>query len=52
MTISMDLQENSYDILVERGVLAQAGRHLQLSRRVLVVTDSGVPAEYARTLAE
>ena len=49
--IHMDLKENSYDILVERGILARAGEHLNLNRRVLVVTDSGVPAEYAETLA-
>ena len=49
--IHMDLKENSYDILVERGILANAGAHLNLNRRVLVVTDSGVPAEYAETIA-
>lgn len=38
-------------ILVERGILAHAGQHLHLNRRVLVVTDSGVPAEYAQTVA-
>ena len=51
MLISMNLGENSYDILVERGILAHANRHLNLNRRVLVVTDSGVPAEYARAVA-
>lgn len=51
MTIHMNLGPDSYDILVDRGLLARAGRHLDLDRRVLVVTDTGVPAEYARTLA-
>lgn len=51
MNIHMDLKENSYDIVVERGILARAGEYLNLNRRVLVVTDSGVPREYARTLA-
>ena len=51
MNIHMDLKENSYDIVVERGILARAGDYLNLNRRVLVVTDSGVPKEYARTLA-
>ncbi len=49
--IHMNLGENSYDILVERGILSQAGKHLNLNRRVLVVTDSGVPENYAETLA-
>ncbi len=52
MTIHMNLGENSYDILVERGILERAGTHLELKRRVLVVTDSGVPASYAKSLAD
>ena len=52
MIIHMDLKESSYDILVERGLLQRAGEHLNLNRRVLVVTDDGVPPEYAKTLAQ
>lgn len=52
MKIHMNLQEHSYDILVQRGILKSAGEHLNLNRRVLVVTDSGVPAAYAKTLAQ
>ncbi len=52
MTIHMNLGDDSYDILVERGLLGKAGRHLNLNRRVLVVTDAGVPASYAQALAD
>lgn len=52
MVIHMDLNENSYDIIVERGILKNAGEHLDLQRRVLIVTDSGVPKEYAQTVAK
>ncbi len=52
MNIHLDLKENGYDIIVERGVLATASEHLNLNRRVLVVTDTGVPAAYAKTLAQ
>ena len=52
MIIPMNLGENSYDIIVERGILANARRYLHLDRRVLVVTDTGVPAVYAETLAK
>ena len=48
----MNLGEDSYDIIVERGILTNAKEHLNLDRRVLVVTDSGVPAEYAQTVAD
>ena len=51
MTVHMNLGQNSYDIIVERGVLERAGQHLDLQRRVLVVTDRGVPASYAQALA-
>ncbi len=52
MNIHLDLKENSYDIIVERGILQKAGENLDLNRRVLVVTDSGVPEVYAQTLAK
>lgn len=51
MIIRMNLGLDSYDIVVERGILERAGELLDLNRRVLVVTDSGVPAEYAKTVA-
>ena len=51
MTIHMNLAQNSYDILLERGLLSKAAQHLNLNRRVLVVTDTGVPETYAMTLA-
>ena len=36
--------------MVERGVLQKAGELLDLDRKVLVVTDDGVPANYAKTI--
>ena len=51
MTIHMNLGPDSYDILVKQGILEEAKQHLDLNRRVLIVTDSGVPAQYAQTLA-
>lgn len=51
MTIHLNLGEDSYDIIVERGILANAAAYLNLERRVLIVTDSGVPAQYAQTVA-
>ena len=51
MTIQINLGKDSYDIIVERGILHSAKAHINLNRRVLVVTDSGVPAEYAKAVA-
>lgn len=52
MNIHLNLRENNYDIIAERGILDKAGNHLNLDRRVLVVTDSGVPEIYAQTVAK
>ena len=52
MTITMNLGQDSYDIVVERGVLAKANQHLNLNRRALIVTDTGVPVSYSKTIAE
>ena len=51
MTLRMELGPESYDIVLERGCLGRAGELLDLDRRVFVVTDEGVPAAYARTVA-
>ncbi len=51
MTLRMNLQEHSYDITVARGALARIAELFSLDRRVLVLTDSGVPAAYAARVA-
>lgn len=51
MTINMSLSHTSCDIIIERGVLSRAGELLDLCRRVMIVTDSGVPREYSERLA-
>ena len=50
-TITLPLGVNSYDIVLEPCCLGQAGDLLNLNRKVLVVTDSGVPASYADSVA-
>ena len=52
MEIFVELGQNSYPITVKRGILSQAGQYLKLDRKVLVVTDSGVPAGYAQAVAD
>ena len=51
MTIPVSLGADSYDIILERGCLRRAGELLNLARKVLVVTDDGVPEAYARAVA-
>ena len=51
MTIHVELGASSYDIELCRGALKRAGELINLNRKVLVVTDSGVPAKYAHAVA-
>ncbi len=51
MIIPVKTATGGYDILLERGALNRAGEFMNLARRVLVVTDSGVPSKYAETIA-
>ena len=52
MVLPVNLGEQSYDIIIERGALGRIGTYLNLNRRVLILTDSGVPSQYASTLLE
>ena len=51
MEITVALDKNSYNITIEPGALARADAYMKLDRKVLLVTDSGVPAQYAKTVA-
>lgn len=50
MIIPIPLKENAYQITIERGALSRVGEIFNLNRRVLVVTDHGVPTEYAEAV--
>ncbi len=51
MTLHMNLGVHSYDILIEHGALQKANEYLNLNRKVFIITDTGVPAEYADAIA-
>lgn len=51
MIINVDLKHTDYNIYIERGNLLKAGELLNLNRKVLIVTDQGVPKEYAQKVA-
>lgn len=52
MIIKVKTSSGEYDIVLERGALKKAGELLNLNRRVLIVTDDGVPEIYAKTLSK
>lgn len=47
MKIHVDLKENGYDIIMEHGILGKVKDYVDLNRKVMVITDEGVPLEYA-----
>lgn len=49
--IHVNLQKDSYDILLGCSLLSHAREHLSLDRKALILTDSGVPKEYAQEIA-
>lgn len=51
MIIPVKTAGGGYNIYLERGALKKAHEYLNLDRNVLIVTDSGVPKEYAKTIA-
>lgn len=50
-TIPIILGENSYNITVGRDVLNKAGELFDLNRRVVIITDDGVPKEYSEAVS-
>ena len=52
MIIPVKTSTGEYNIYLERGSLKKAREYLNLNRRTFIVTDSGVPADYAKTVAE
>lgn len=52
MELKVKTSTGEYKIILEKGALRRADEYLNLNRRVLIVTDSGVPTEYCETVAK
>lgn len=50
--IRMELGKNSYNIELKRGNLNKASELLSLNRKVMIITDEGVPITYVEKVAE
>ncbi len=51
MIIKVKTKNGKYDIVLSRGALNDSEKLLNLNRKVLIVTDDGVPADYADKIA-
>ncbi len=49
-TLTVQIPGHPYNILLQRGILAEAGNHIDLNRKVMIITDDGVPEQYAEAL--
>ena len=50
-SIKLNLGERGYTVTVGSGLIERANEYFNLDRRVFVLTDSGVPSEYAKAVA-
>ena len=51
MRITIDLSEKSYNIEIQKGNIKKIKDFWNIDRKVLIVTDEGVPKEYAEIVA-
>ena len=51
MIIPVKTSAGGYDIVLERGALADVSKYLDVNRKCFIVTDSGVPTEYSEKVA-
>ena len=52
MIIPVKTASDDYDIVIGQDILKNAASYIDLNRRVLIVTDAGVPEKYAKTVAD
>ena len=51
MVLTVKTSQWDYEIIIEKNCIYKAHEYINLNRKVLIVTDDGVPFEYAKTLA-
>lgn len=50
MILEIKMNNKSYNIVIERGILSKVSEFLSLNKKVMILTDSGIPKEYVNTL--
>lgn len=51
MIISVKTELGGYDIVLERGVISSVSKYCDTTKKALIVTDSGVPTQYAEAVS-
>lgn len=50
MIIPVTMKDVTYDVVVMKNALQDVEKHFDLNRKVLIVTDDGIPVQYVNTL--
>jgi 3-dehydroquinate synthase len=50
MILSIKYNEKEYDVIIKRGCLNNINEYIDLNRKVLIVSDTGIPNEYIEIL--
>jgi len=48
--VHVSLNENSYDVLIEKGLLSNVSNHLDTTKEYVIITDDNIPIEYIATI--
>ncbi len=52
MILTVNTSTGEYNIILKRGAINEVSKHFDTSKKALIVTDSGVPVQYVKTIAE
>lgn len=52
MVLNVNLGEKSYDIVIERNSIDHIEDYIDLNRKVMIITDDGVPEIYSKKVAD
>lgn len=50
MKLHVNLQERSYDIIMEKGIINHLNDYINLKRKVMIITDDNIPKSYYETI--
>ena len=52
MKLNVDLQNHSYPIYIERNAIQKVHEYIPVSRKIALITDTGVPEKWVNTVKE
>ena len=52
MKLEIKMNSHQYDVVIEKNSLNEVNKYFDLSRKVLILTDSGIPSEYVKKIVD